>query len=428
MKSSLTLILSVVLCATLSPPLKAQRPGPRLGVSVETQGLTIESVTENSVAAKAGLKPGDFLIHWGDRHIATIDDVLEARDAAVAGSDTVFMVRRGDKIVELKYRLPDTFSRNGLILGVTLETGVCIAVVHPNTPAGRAGLQAGDILMELAGRTLESLEDLIATLGELHHNSQHKLVFRRGSEVKTVVVRFPQKNDTPLGEWARRSWEDMASGEGLPPFLKDLPKDPMAFLGNIPSLGRFLELESAVKELDRAIADLEAMKNPALSDALKRIRKSRSQIAAVTRGMQDLKGQAEKLWQDMLQDDRMSSLRGLVFSGEQGEVSSKPQRGGVSGFRLKTSPEDSEGAVSREVLEAISRRVGELTAEGMSDEKEINRIIKREFPGVNITISIMTAGKTRASESKKSSQESGEKSESRPAPTSRPQGSTSRPS
>lgn len=70
-------------------------------------------------------------------------------------------------------------------IGVVLATedddgpGVAIGSVSEGSPAERAGLQPGDRLVALAGKRLQSYEDLIARLGELRPGQAVPLVLRR---------------------------------------------------------------------------------------------------------------------------------------------------------------------------------------------------------------------------------------------------------
>jgi serine protease DegQ len=81
--------------------------GAYLGIRMKTgdSALTIEEVTENSPAAKAGLKPGDVLEQMGRRKLTNVND-LQTRLARRKPGDTItFVVTRDGKQVEVPVTL-----------------------------------------------------------------------------------------------------------------------------------------------------------------------------------------------------------------------------------------------------------------------------------------------------------------------------------
>ncbi len=74
-----------------------------LGVSLGGDGLEIESVSEDSVAAKAGLQPGDTILQIGETKLASAEDLRTALRSA--GAKATVVVRRdgATKTVEVEW-------------------------------------------------------------------------------------------------------------------------------------------------------------------------------------------------------------------------------------------------------------------------------------------------------------------------------------
>jgi serine protease Do len=84
-------------------------------------------------------------------------------------------------------------------LGVSLaetELGARIADIFPTSPAAKAGLKPGDIIIEAAGKKVLDNESLINTVQRHHPGEEIKIKIRRGEEEKELTVtlaRLPQQ-------------------------------------------------------------------------------------------------------------------------------------------------------------------------------------------------------------------------------------------
>jgi len=67
-------------------------------------------------------------------------------------------------------------------------SGVLFADVHPDSPAGKAGLKAGDLLVEFAGEPVKNLYDFTDALGSKKPGDVVAVVVKRGSESIKVNV------------------------------------------------------------------------------------------------------------------------------------------------------------------------------------------------------------------------------------------------
>jgi serine protease Do len=67
-------------------------------------GAGVESVAPNSPAERAGVKPQDVIVGFGDEPVRSNDDLLSMLDESAIGRDTVLRVLRGEREVALRVR------------------------------------------------------------------------------------------------------------------------------------------------------------------------------------------------------------------------------------------------------------------------------------------------------------------------------------
>lgn len=96
-------------------------------------------------------------------------------------------------------RLPDPTARG--YVGVSLSnSGVAIDRVEPNTPAERAGLRAGDVLLRIGAVQARTTDQVIAHICSFRPGAIVEIEVQRGSERKTFKVKLgirPIELDTP---------------------------------------------------------------------------------------------------------------------------------------------------------------------------------------------------------------------------------------
>jgi S1-C subfamily serine protease len=81
--------------------------------------------------------------------------------------------------------LPDSLRQRA---GLTVETGLLLVGVEPGSPADRAGLLLGDILVAFAGASTGSLEALNDRLGPESVGTQQVAKIVRGGQVMDIPV------------------------------------------------------------------------------------------------------------------------------------------------------------------------------------------------------------------------------------------------
>jgi serine protease Do len=76
-------------------------------------------------------------------------------------------------------------------VGLPERDGLLVRGVEPGSPAEAAGLAEGDLLVSAAGRALATVDDLYDALETVEPGAAVDVVVVRGTEERTVTVRFP---------------------------------------------------------------------------------------------------------------------------------------------------------------------------------------------------------------------------------------------
>lgn len=153
----------------------------------EAQGALVAEVVPGSPALLAGFKQGDIILEYDDQPVQDHDDLpLLVASTELNSVVDVTIIRDGKKrtltpkIAELKedfFTKVDSLepSNEANALGMVVEElnqvlarslklgdveGLIITGVEANSPAQKAGLAVGDVLLELDGKTLKSRADL----------------------------------------------------------------------------------------------------------------------------------------------------------------------------------------------------------------------------------------------------------------------------
>jgi len=188
-------------------------------------GALVASVMPDGPAAKAGVKPGDVITSVGGQQVQD-GRVLAVDVAGVApGTQVPMEILRDGHSQTLNVavsRLPDErqaaesgpdqqdsgHARVGLALAPLTPDmrdqldvpsgtrGAVVAQVQPGSPAERAGLQAGDVLVDVAGKPVGSPAEAVGALRNVPTNG-HPLALRilRNGQAAFVAVNLGHANN-----------------------------------------------------------------------------------------------------------------------------------------------------------------------------------------------------------------------------------------
>jgi hypothetical protein len=170
-----------------------ERPARGINIGIvpkrdEGEGVLLDSVTEGGPAARAGLKAGDRIVEIAGKPVKDYQAYVEMlRGLEPRGALEVTIVRDGKKQnVTL-----------GLVPSIGLRPkygdageGVLLDGVTEGTPAEKAGLKAGDRIIEVAGKPVKDIEGYVDVLQRTKIEGTLELTILRDGKKQTVKVKL----------------------------------------------------------------------------------------------------------------------------------------------------------------------------------------------------------------------------------------------
>lgn len=164
----------------------------------EGEGLLVDAVVEGGIAERGGLRPGDVLLAFGDRRLATPGDLAFQIEQRITDRPELLILRGG-----LRFRLVlnlaapreflakmttgpgparvESYSFSGL--GIALGEGQMVTGLNPGSPAAYAGLAAEDVILSVNGAPAASLD-----LAAFRIEGPLVLLVRRGEVTLHVII------------------------------------------------------------------------------------------------------------------------------------------------------------------------------------------------------------------------------------------------
>jgi S1-C subfamily serine protease len=179
------------------------------------EGMRIRTVVPGTPAAQAGLASGDFIVRFNGQFVSSQGEMFVVLDSS--GGTAVLDVRKGGAGRIARVEVPLALHRMG-VLGEPVRDGFGVEVVSPKTPADRAGLQPGDVILQADGRPVKTQQDISTAVDR--SGGTLTLAVRRGA-VGPVRVDVELVNN-PLGAWCEKVAEGMRVTSVAPGSTADL--------------------------------------------------------------------------------------------------------------------------------------------------------------------------------------------------------------
>lgn len=173
----------------------------------EFAGETVlDRVRYDSPAQRAGLKTGDRIVRFDGQPIVRIAQFRQLLGTKYAGDKVTLVAKRGDQEVTGELQLVgEMLPFETPFLGILpqrllsdqpIQTGAKIRAVLPDSPAAKAGLQAGMVILKVNDQAIEDGRTLSDRISRLRPLDAVTLVVRGDGEPKTVVVKLGSLPDT----------------------------------------------------------------------------------------------------------------------------------------------------------------------------------------------------------------------------------------
>lgn len=157
--------------------------------------------------AQSQLHEGDRIIAINDNKIEVYSDIVKLSIDQDTPSDIIYRIERDDRILEVSG---------------PFFTPALVGRVMPVSPASKAGLKKGDILLTVGGVETRSFIQLVKAITSASNTSIDLKVWRNGREIDLVIT--PEYRDVQISEdtFEKRMMIGVASGFAFEPTYNEV--------------------------------------------------------------------------------------------------------------------------------------------------------------------------------------------------------------
>ncbi len=178
-------------------------------ISGNTDGLYVNGIYKGYGAEKAGLKPGDILQTVNSTRVRSFDELVETLDSYKPGQQVELSYIRNNTTQKVNASLseyPDFLKYNAgffndgesrdmrkAMLGIKTESmweqyALLVTAFTDDSPAQKAGLQVGDVILKMDNYEFVSMEELRYYLSKYKPNDVVTLTVKRDGQQKLMKV------------------------------------------------------------------------------------------------------------------------------------------------------------------------------------------------------------------------------------------------
>jgi serine protease Do len=182
----------------------------------DAKGALVDEPQSDSPAAKAGIKAGDVITAVNGDAVKDSRDLAQKIGKMAPGTSVKFSILRDGNKMTITLTLgkmpskqqqakagtsQDESSTDVPHLGLTLapakdvagsgDKGVVVTEVEPDGPAASHGIQTGDVILGVAGKTVANVSDLRKALADAKASGKHNVLMRVKRANGTSFVALP---------------------------------------------------------------------------------------------------------------------------------------------------------------------------------------------------------------------------------------------
>jgi serine protease Do len=162
------------------------------------KGVIVTQVSPKGPAERAGLRRGDLILNVGKERVTNRQEFMDAISSYTGGTPIELRIMRDGKEKELKVIAEALGPREAALraedlLGIKVEEaplargrekkvqGVRVKSVEPNSTAHKVGIRQGDLIRQVDGTEIKSMEDYQGAMARALRRDSVTLLIQRGS-------------------------------------------------------------------------------------------------------------------------------------------------------------------------------------------------------------------------------------------------------
>jgi serine protease Do len=183
----------------------------------QSKGALVADVIPGSAAETGGIHRGDIIIKFNGRDIDEMNELPRVVAGTPVGKEVEVVVLREGKPLTLKLKVGElkeetqaaaSAEKTKLELGMNVQEitpemarqlrlaepgGIVVTLVEPGSTAEEAGMQRGDIIREVNGRSIRKLSDYQAAISKIKKGEILRFFVKRGERNLYITLRVPKE-------------------------------------------------------------------------------------------------------------------------------------------------------------------------------------------------------------------------------------------